>query len=771
MTVLQRMIAGQPIQLTQQIASSGEGTVWQTSLQGYLAKLYHTVTPDRIKKLQVMVAHPPRDPMSEHGHITFAWPHDLLQDSKGQCLGFLMPEVDGSVKLSTIYNAKLRSRKAPRFNWYYLHTAALNIALAMQSLHQEDYVVGDVKPQNILVNNQALVSVIDADSFQVRDPHTRDLYRCLVGSEGFTPAELLGQDLASVDQTEIHDRFRLAVIIYLLLFGDQPFKGRWVGQGESPQPSELIKLGYWPFGKGSLIQPGPHTITLAIVHPELQDCFHRCFSKGHQHPQARPTSADWVQALKRARKDLTTCKIEANHLYSLTYGRCYWCDRKAKLNIDIFSPKPRPKVRPAPKKSQRIAALKKPTSPRRSTSVKRRAARGLSSSSSWHRPDPIRLPMPSKAVVGSLLCFSSLAGLAILLLPDLRGSVPRSLERSFDQQLERSHEWLTAIVPGAKTVKSGAVQASASQRGHGDRISTLAISPNSQFLVSGSKDFMIKIWNLKTGKLIRTLSGHYEPISSVQFASRGKVLISRSVSGKVLFWDFATGESRNRLTHETTDPAIVAKPLDPRGTILASLTWDGTILLRDLRTNEARQIEPGSVSTSQAIAVSPDAQTLISSTSDGQIKLWDIPTGQFQRSFPSVNDWDAIKTMQFTSALAVSQNSRQLASGGFGGTIRLWNMQTGKLIRAFSGHGAQPVSALALSTSNKVLVSGSSDSQIKIWRLRDALSVQTLKGHRGEISALSVSPDGAFLVSGSEDHTIRIWQLETGKLLKTLGKN
>ncbi|PZD74084.1 hypothetical protein C1752_01338 [Acaryochloris thomasi RCC1774] len=768
MTVLLRMIAGQSVQLTDQIANSGEGTVWQTSLKGYLAKLYHTATPERVKKLQVMVAHPPRDPMTEHGHITFAWPHDLLQDSQGQCLGFLMPEVDSSVKLSTIYNAKLRSRKAPRFNWYYLHTAALNIALAMQSLHQEDYVVGDVKPQNILVNNQALVSVIDADSFQVRDPHTRELYRCLVGSEGFTPAELLGQDLATVDQTEIHDRFRLAVIIYLLLFGDQPFKGRWVGKGESPQPSELIKAGYWPFGKDSLIQPGPHTIALSIVHPELQDCFHRCFSKGHRQPQNRPTAADWVRALRLARKDLMTCKIETNHLYSLSYGRCYWCDRKSKLNIDIFSPKPKPKVRPAPK-PRGTASPRKPTSLRRSTSNKRHSSSSLPSPSTRHRSALIRLPTPSKAVVGSFLCLSSLAGLAILLLPDLRGSIPQSLERSFDQQLTRSFEWLSTTLPGSKIPKPESIRASTSQRGHGDRVSTLAISPDSRFLVSGSQDFMIKIWNLQTGKLLRTLSGHYEPVTSVQFADRGKILVSRSASGKVLLWDFATGEPRNRLNLQEAGGQTVGKTLDSSGTILASVAWDGTILLRDLRTNEVRQIEPGSVSTSQAITVTPDAQTLISSTSDGQIKLWDIPTGQFRRSFPNVNDWDAIKTMQFTSALAVGQNGRQLASGGLGGAIHLWNMQTGQLIRALPGHG-QAISALALSTNNAVLASGSSDSLIKLWRLQDAQLVQTLKGHSGEISALSVSPDGAIVVSGSEDNTIRVWQLMTGQLLQTLGK-
>lgn len=772
MTVLVQMIAGQSVRLTKQIASSGEGTVWKTNRAGYLAKLYHIATPDRIQKLQVMVAHPPRDPMANRGHVTFAWPQDLLQDQQGQCLGFLMPEVDESVKLSTIYNAKLRSRSAPRFNWYYLHTTALNIALAMQSLHQEGYVVGDVKPQNILVNSQALVSVIDTDSFQVRDPHTRTLYRCLVGSEGFTPAELLGQDLADLDQTEIHDRFRLAVIIYLLLFGDQPFKGRWVGTGDSPQPSELIKAGHWPFGKGSLIQPGPHTIPLSIIHPQLQSCFQRCFSRGHLQPQDRPSAGEWVNALQLARADLATCHLEVNHVYSRSYGRCYWCDRKAKLNIDIFSPQPKPKTKP-PIKPQPSRRPPVTATPRRQAANRAGQYVPPSTPDRW---------APSKTTLGGLLCLSSLAGLALLVLPDA-SPIPQALERSLDQKLTHTFEQLARSIRGSNTdtsqnsVSSVAAPRKPALKGHGDSILTLAISPNGQLLISGSRDFTLKVWSLQTGQLLRTLSEHYEPITSAQFADQGKTLISRGTSGKVLFWDIETGKVRHQLEATPTSAINVnvqgggasVTTLNAGGTLLASHTWDGNIMLRDLRTNEIRQIEAESVSAQQAIAITPDAQTLVSSTIDGQIKLWDIPTGEFQRSFPKFDDWDAIKAMQLTSSLSVSYDGTRLASGGWGGDIHLWDMQTGTLMKVLTAHH-QSISALAFSADNKILASGGGDRIINVWRIQDASLLHTLKGHQADISALSISPDGQFLVSGSNDHTIRIWQLATGKLLRVLGK-
>lgn len=336
-TNLTCLTTGQSIALTQQIAKSGEGEVWRTDLTGYLAKLYHNPSPGRIRKLEAMVANPPQDPNAAMNHISFAWPKSLLQDANGNCVGFLMPAIAHSVELLDVYNPRRRQIVLPGFNWLYLHTTALNLASIVRAIHAKGYVLGDIKPQNVLVNNRALPAIIDTDSFQVRHPETGELYRCPVGSEGFTPPELLGQDLSSVEQTEAHDRFRLAVVIYLLLFGDHPFKGKWAGEGESPDPTELLRRGFWPYGAHKFIQPGPLTIPLDVVHPAIQACFLRCFNGGHTNPTLRPIAKEWYDALKVGIADLKLCRKDKRHYYSQIGGKCYWCDRKKTLGIDIFS--------------------------------------------------------------------------------------------------------------------------------------------------------------------------------------------------------------------------------------------------------------------------------------------------------------------------------------------------------------------------------------------------------------------------------------------------
>jgi DNA-binding helix-hairpin-helix protein with protein kinase domain len=340
MKVLACASTNQPISLVRQIANSGEGEIWQTHHHGYLAKVYYSPTPERIRKLEVMVAHPPKDPNAHINHISFAWPKSLLKDQKGNVVGFLMSAIANSVQLLDVYNPQRRQKVLPGFNWLYLHATALNIASIVWAIHKAGYVLGDIKPQNILVNNCALPAIIDTDSFQVVDPKNGQLYRCLVGSEGFTPPELLDRDLSSIEQTEVHDRFRLAVIIYQLLFGDHPFKGKWVGYGDSPDPNEILRRGFWPHAAKSLIQPGPLTMPLDIVHPEVQKSFLRCFNQGHTQPKLRPTAQEWFSVLKLATAELKACRKVKTHYYSQTYHKCYWCERKASLAVDIFPPRP-----------------------------------------------------------------------------------------------------------------------------------------------------------------------------------------------------------------------------------------------------------------------------------------------------------------------------------------------------------------------------------------------------------------------------------------------
>jgi tetratricopeptide (TPR) repeat protein len=328
---------GQPIVLVEELAQGGEGSVWSTNQPGLVAKLYQKPTPERFKKLEVMVANPPIDPTQAQNHTSIVWPKDLLKDSQGAYQGFVMPSIPQGKELPKVYTPKLRKAFAPEFNWQYLHTTAQNLALTVQAIHDGGYVLGDINPRNILVNRQAFPSIIDTDSFQVQDPKDGKIYRCTVGMAEFTPPELINQDFSTLSQTPFQDNFRLGIIIHYLLFGDHPFKGKWIGPGDSPNPIASISRGLWPYGSDRQMVAGPLNIPLEVVHPALKDCFLECFNAGHGQPDRRPTARVWYEAFTQASSDLKVCSRNKNHYYAGHYGKCYWCERGQTLNFDIFA--------------------------------------------------------------------------------------------------------------------------------------------------------------------------------------------------------------------------------------------------------------------------------------------------------------------------------------------------------------------------------------------------------------------------------------------------
>jgi len=204
----------------------------------------------------------------------------------------------------------------------------------------KNYVIGDIKQQNLLVNPSGLVSIIDTDSFQIRDPITGKIYRGHVGSAEYTPPEMFNVDFSQVDRSELHDRFGLAIVIWQLLFATHPFTGQWTGGGNQPNIDKLIHQGDWIYGRNSNLRATQQSIPLNVVHPELEGLFRKCFDDGCNAPYARPTASEWQESLKAAISNLVQCTKEVGHYYAQHYGKCYWCERKNQGH-DAFPSTPR----------------------------------------------------------------------------------------------------------------------------------------------------------------------------------------------------------------------------------------------------------------------------------------------------------------------------------------------------------------------------------------------------------------------------------------------
>jgi DNA-binding helix-hairpin-helix protein with protein kinase domain len=313
---------GQPVALGPQLASGGEGAIY--SLAGnprLVAKVYHKPSAEKAEKLLTMA----RDASAELVKVA-AWPTTTLHEShRGRPTGFIMPRVTGYEEIHKLYGPAHRRKTFPKADWAFLVHAAMNCATAFDAVHSKGYVVGDVNQSNILVSAQALVCLIDCDSFQVRS--NGRLFPCEVGVAQYTPPELQDSNFRQVVRTPNHDRFGLAVLIFHLLFmGRHPFAGRFLGHGEMllEQAIKEFRFAYASWAGRAQMAPPPFALTLDVLPPDLAGLFDRAFRPGSDRPDARPTANEWRAALATLERQLVRCTVDAGHKFAKQLGHCPW---------------------------------------------------------------------------------------------------------------------------------------------------------------------------------------------------------------------------------------------------------------------------------------------------------------------------------------------------------------------------------------------------------------------------------------------------------------
>ncbi|MBW4560094.1 MAG: tetratricopeptide repeat protein [Mojavia pulchra JT2-VF2] len=325
------------LSLNVSLGRGGEACIYAVpSDSNSVAKVYHKPTVAHAYKLQAMLANPPENPTATLGHISIAWPQDLLRsvDGSNRIIGFLMPRIRGMRPIIDFYNPRTRRQHCPLFNYQYLLRTARNLAAAFAALHASGYCIGDVNESNILVSDTALVTLVDTDSFQVIDPDSNAVYRCPVGKPEFTPPELQNKIFAQYDREIAHDLFGLAVLIFqLLMEGTHPFSGIFQGAGEPPAYEARISAGHFTYSKNRQVPylPTPIAPAWAILHPSLQELFVRCFEDGHNDPHLRPSAQNWMLAIAEAEDSLVNCTVNPQHIYNNHQQVCPWCERTLRL--------------------------------------------------------------------------------------------------------------------------------------------------------------------------------------------------------------------------------------------------------------------------------------------------------------------------------------------------------------------------------------------------------------------------------------------------------